>query len=214
MAILEDKIREQIKTLFEALQNQVRIVNFTQEFECAFCRMTREMLEELGHLSEKITVEVYDFVRDAETVKRYAVDKIPATALVGEKDYGIRFYGVPAGYEFTSLIEGIIDVSRRKPNLSQDILTELGKVDRPVHIQVFVSPTCPYCMFAVRNAHRFAMASSFITADMVEVTEFPHLVVKYNVQSFPKIVINENHALPGLPTDTEFVRAILNAIAR
>jgi len=212
--MIQEKDRKQIITIFKALQNEVKIITFTQEFECEFCRMTRELVQEIKGLSEKISIEIYDFVKDAEIVKKYNIDKIPATVILGERDYGIRFYGVPAGYEFTSLIEDIVDASRREPSLQKDVLAELAKVDQPVHIQVLTSPTCPYCALAVRTAHRFAMANDHIVSDMVELTEFPHLAVKYNVQSFPKIVINEDHFLPGLPTEIDFVHAILDAIGK
>jgi len=214
MAMIQEKDRTQISTIFNTLENEVRIVTFTQEFECEFCRMTRELVEELQGLSAKIRVEVYDFLKDPDIVKKYNIDKIPATVVLGERDYGIRFYGVPAGYEFTSLIEDITYVSRRNPDLPKDILNELAKIDQPVHIQVLTSPTCPYCALAVRSAHRFAMVNDSIVSDMVELTEFPNLAVKYNVQSFPKIIINEHHSLPGLPTDMDFVNAILKAIGK
>ena len=141
MAMIQEKDRKQIINIFQALQNDVKIIMFTQEFECDFCRMTRELVEEVKGLSEKIFLDIYDFVKDAEIVKKYNIDKIPATAILGERDYGIRFYGVPAGYEFTSLIEDIVDASLRRPTLQEDILKELDKVDQPVHIQVLISPT-------------------------------------------------------------------------
>jgi len=58
------------------------------------------------------------------------------------------------------------------------------------------------------------MANNHIVSDMVELTEFPNLAVKYNVQSFPKIIINEKHSLPGLPAEMDFVHAILKAIGK
>ena len=142
------------------------------------------------------------------------IDKIPSTALLGDRDYGIRFYGVPAGYEFTSLIEDIIDVSKRDAGLPEELLNELSKVDKPVHIQILISPTWPYCARAVRTAHRFAMANEHITADMIELTEFPHIAVKHNVQTVPKVVINEEHSLTGSVPDNEFIQAILKAIGK
>lgn len=141
MGIIKEKNREQLIKLLKPLVNKVNVIMFTQEFECDFCRVTREILEELSGLSDKILFEVHDFVKEADLAKSYGVDKIPATVLIGDRDYGIRFYGVPAGYEFTTLIEDIIDVSRRDPGLSEDILKELSKIDRPVHIQVMISPT-------------------------------------------------------------------------
>lgn len=171
-------------------------------------------MQEVKELSEEISLQIYDFVKDENIIKQYGIDKIPATILLGDRDYGLRFYGIPAGYEFTSFIEDIMAVSRRDPGLSNEILSELAKIDKPVHIQVLVSPTCPYCALAVHMAHRFAMANDLISSDMVELTEFPTLAVKYNVQSFPKIVINEIHEIAGLPPEDIFVKKILKIAGR
>lgn len=141
MSLIQEKDRKQLITILKALKNEVKIITFTQEFECGFCRITRELLQEIKTLSEKISLEIYDFVKDTDVVKQYGIDKIPATIVIGDRDYGIRFYGVPAGYEFTSLIEDIVDASRREPTLQKDVLAELAKVDQPVHIQVLISPT-------------------------------------------------------------------------
>jgi len=101
----------------------------------------------VAELSDKRSVEVHDYLADEAFVKRYDIDKIPAIALLAvdengqETDYGIRFYGIPSGYEFSSLIEGLRQVSRREPELSDQTLAALQRLDRPVHIQVFVTPT-------------------------------------------------------------------------
>ncbi|HUT54702.1 MAG TPA: thioredoxin family protein [bacterium] len=212
MPILEDKQKEQLRGLFAGLDNEVNVVMFSREIECEHCRLTRDLLTEVSTLSDKIKLTVKNFVEDKEEVSKFKLDKIPATVIMGEKDYGIRYYGVPAGYEFTSLIEDIILVSRRDPGLPPEVLAELAKVDQPVHVQVMISPTCPYCPMAVRTAHKLAMANDNITADMVETTEFPHLVRKYDVQGVPHTVINEFYSfvgpLPELETAYEILRAL------
>jgi glutaredoxin-like protein len=141
LGMVKDKDRAKMTDVFDKMENDVKIVMFTQETECPQCEFTRKMLEEISGLSDKLILDVHDFVADADLAKKYGIDKIPAIALVGDKDYGIRFYGFPAGYEFTALIEDIVDVGKRNPGLSEKALTELGKVDRPVHIQVMISPT-------------------------------------------------------------------------
>jgi glutaredoxin len=93
-------------------------------------------------------------------------------------------------------------------------MNELAKIDQPVHMQVLISPTCPYCPGAVRTAHRFAMASDHITADMVESSEFPFLAVKYNVHGVPHTVINEEHSVAGSRPEMEVAQAILKAIGK
>ena len=141
MGILKEKDQKKVKGIFKDIDNDVRIVMFTQEMECTHCEMTRTMLEEVSGLSDKISLEVHDFVAEKDLAKKYGVDKIPATVLVGDKDYGIRFYGVPAGYEFTVLIEEIRDIGKRDAGLSRKVLAEVAKVDKPVHLQVLISPT-------------------------------------------------------------------------
>jgi len=141
MAILKDKDRKTIQGWFEKLRDPVRLVVFTQENECEYCAETRGMAEELAALSDKITVEVYDFVADAGRAAEYGIDKIPAVAVIGSKDLGVRFYGFPGGYEFTSLVEDIIDISTGEHGLSAATLQQLAQITTPVHLQVFVTPT-------------------------------------------------------------------------
>jgi alkyl hydroperoxide reductase subunit AhpF len=130
MPVLKDKDKETLTKVFSGLQHPVKLVMFTQEVECDFCTVTRELV-----------TEVLDFVRDAGRAKEMGVDKIPAIAVLGERDYGIRFFGVPAGYELGTLIEAILDVGKRESALSAPVMAELAKIDRPVHLQVLVSPT-------------------------------------------------------------------------
>ncbi len=141
MSIIPEKDRKKLTDIFKSLSNDVKMLIFTQEFECEHCKMTSGLLEEVAALSEKISLEAYDFVKDTDLAKKYGIDKIPATILLGDRDYGIRFYGVPTGYEFTSLIEDIIDISKRDAGLPKELLDELSKVDKPVHIKVLISPT-------------------------------------------------------------------------
>lgn len=141
MPLLKDQDKREIQKRLADLEHPVKLVMFTQEHECAYCAMTREMVEEVAALSGKITAEIRDFVADADLAQEYGVDKIPAVVVRGEQDYGVRFFGIPAGYEFPAFIEAIRDVGRRDPQLSPDWLKLLEKVDQPVHLQVLVTPT-------------------------------------------------------------------------
>ena len=141
MSLIRERERDQIRRKFGSLENPVKLLMFTQDFECEYCSMTRQLLDELASLSDKLSIEVRDFVAEAELAKQHAIDKIPAIAVLSEVDYGIRFYGVPAGYEFPSLLESIQDVGRRSPQLSPELLAMLARVDQPVHMQVMVTPT-------------------------------------------------------------------------
>ena len=141
MAFLDEKIRKDVQDVLSVMRNPVTLKMFTQSFECEYCKETRELVEEVAGTSNLLSVEVYDFVGDAEVAKQYGIDKIPALAIVGPRDYGIRLYGIPSGYEFGSLIEAIKLASNGEVGLSQQTREILAKVTDPVHIQVFITPT-------------------------------------------------------------------------
>ena len=213
MPLLPDKDKEAVETQFqEELVNSVKLVNFTQALECQFCAETRRLVQEVAALSDKIELEVYNFAIDKEKVEEYGVDKIPAIAILGEKDYGVRYYGIPSGYEFSSLIEDIIDISKREVELLPATKEALAEITEPMHFQVFVTPTCPYCPQAVRLAHKLAIESDHVRADMVEAIEFPHLAIKYNVRGVPRIVINETIQIEGAQPEPMLMAQLQEAL--
>jgi len=213
MGLIPDQHKGHLKEEFEKqLVGDVRLTVFTQETECMFCREARELVQEVAAISNKLKVDVFDFVKDAGKAEEYGVDKVPSIIVTGRKLYGIRFYGVPAGYEFKPLVDDIVNASRGTTSLSEATKERLKSIDRPVHIQVFVTPTCPYCPTATGLAHQFAIESDFIKSDMVEVTEFPHLAQKYAVMSVPKIVINETVQFVGALPEDHFLQYVLLAV--
>lgn len=212
MPLLTEQNRQQVQKVLQGLTNPVTIHYFTQEFECESCQIGHQLLQEVTALSDRLTLKVYEFKNEPETAKRLGVDKIPAIVLEGQTIYGIRFFGVPAGYEFSALLEDLLDVSRGSSQLSLDTQTLLNMLLKPIHVQVFVTPTCPYCPAAVRMAHKMALYSAKITADMVSALEFPHLANKYDVYGVPKIVVNDGAVMfEGALPERAFVEQVMRA---
>ena len=210
MSLIPDDKKELLKNDFkEKLVDPVKIVMFTQELECQFCSDTRQLVQDLATLNDKLTAEIHDFVADAAKAKEYGIDKIPAIAIIGKKDYGVRIYGIPYGYELQTLIEAIINVSRGTTDLSDKTKSILKEVKSPVHIQVFVTLTCPHCPVAAAVAHKLAIESDLVKADVIETSEFPDLAVKYNVIGVPKIVINEKIEFVGAFNEDLFAEHVL-----
>jgi glutaredoxin-like protein len=217
MPLISPKDAEVLRQEFaDHMVHPVKLVMFTQTVECQFCAETRQIVEEIAALSDKITAEVYNFVVDKATADLFGIDNIPAIAILGvvdgqDKDYGIRFYGIPSGYEFTSIIEDIVEVSRGETSLKPKTKKALARITQPMHIQVFVTPTCPYCPQAVRLAHQFAMENENIRADMVEAIELPHLVNKYGVHGVPRTVINGTFHQEGAAPEPLMLAKVLEA---
>ena len=199
MPLMDQETQNQVRDLLAGVKSPVTLRMFSQEFECGYCTETRQILEEIADLSDFVTVEVSDLVADKALADSMGVDKIPAVTVLGEggQDYGIRFFGIPSGYEFTSLLESIILVGTGAVGITDSTREFLDGLEDPLHLQVFVTPTCPYCPRAVVLAHHLAYASDKVTADMVEVTEFPHLGNRYNVMGVPRTVINDDTYIEG-----------------
>jgi glutaredoxin-like protein len=214
MAWLQEKDAKMVRKELDTLKQPVKLIMFTQEIECSFCRETREVLTEITALSDKLSLEIHTFVLEDDIAKRYGVDKIPATLVTdGQgKDYGLRFYGIPAGYEFVSLLGAIKVVGNNQTELQRKTIETLHTITTPIHIQVFVTPMCPYCPAAVHLAHSLAYHNEYIRADMVEASEFPHLAQKYNVYGVPKVIVNEKNDFEGALPEPLFLENVLKAI--
>jgi glutaredoxin-like protein len=210
MSLISDEHKEHVRNqLAESLVNPVRIVMFTQEMECQFCAQTKQLITELAALNEKIQAEVHDFVADAELAKQYGIDKVPAIVVLGEKDYGIRIYGLPYGYEFQTLMSALSVVSKGKTELSEETKAKLRAITNPVHIQVLVTLTCPHCPAAASMAHMFAVENDMIRADVIDANEFPQLAIKYGVMGIPKVVVNDKVEFVGALPEKMFLEHVL-----
>ena len=161
MPIISD--RDRLKREFRKdLKSEVTIRLFSQGSslltipgrDCKYCPQTQELMDELAGLSPKLHLEVYDFYNDAESREKYGVERIPAIVLGKNGVDGLKFYGIPLGYEFAAIIEDIKIISRGVSPLTMDSRKKLRKVNQPVHIQVFVTPTCGYCPAMARLAPR------------------------------------------------------------
>ncbi len=212
MAFLKKSDQQALRTEFQALVQPVKLVLFTADGECEYCPETKQLLEEIVALSPKLALETYDLRREAERARQFQIDKAPAIVVMNSKDYGIRYYGIPSGYEFGALIEDILDVSKGESGLKPETQAALAGITQPLHVQVFVTPTCPYCSGAVRMAHRMAMENDLIRADMVEATEFPELSECYNVMAVPRVVLNDKSYFEGALPEAAFLSAALQAL--
>jgi len=142
MAILNERDRAAVRKEFEKLAGPVKLVVFSQELLASdLCRQNEQLVREVAELSDTITVEVLNPAIDRERAEAYRVDQVPAIVVEGARDYGIRFYGIPSGYEFSNLIDSIIVASTGEPALSEETKASLRGLADDVDIKVFSTPT-------------------------------------------------------------------------
>lgn len=141
--LIGKKDQDIIKKRFEALDKKVTMVFFEAGLGCDYCPQTKQLVTELAALSDKIEVQVHNFHTEPDVAARFHVTHVPALVLLDEanKDYGIKFYGIPSGYEFSTLLEDILMVSTGETSLSKQTIETLQNLTQAVHLQVFVTPT-------------------------------------------------------------------------
>jgi len=142
MTILSEQNVSQIREIFGELRDPVKLVVFSQSLEAAeLCAQNEALVREVAAISDKLSVEALNLAIDRERADGYGVNQVPAIVVEGARDYGLRFYGVPTGYEFTNLIDAIVVASTAEPELSDATKTALAGLERDVEIKIFSTPT-------------------------------------------------------------------------
>jgi alkyl hydroperoxide reductase subunit AhpF len=141
MAILTDKDRAGVTEELKKLTGPVKLVVFGSQLGSEYSLETERLVREVAECSDQVALEVYNLHIDREKAAAYGIERVPAIVVEGAKDYGIRFFGIPMGYEFTNLIDGMLVAASGEPKLSPDTLQRVASLRQSVHIQVFATPT-------------------------------------------------------------------------
>ncbi len=142
MAIFRPEEEAKVRDLFDALERPVELVvahgpeatPLPGARDVDFAAETQRVVEGLATLSEQVSYRVVD--------RPPGIDLFPAVLVLPEgKDVGIRYYGLPWGYELASLVGAVLEAGRRESSLSAESVERLGALDRDLAIDVFVTPT-------------------------------------------------------------------------
>ncbi|NPB04352.1 MAG: glutaredoxin [Thermotogae bacterium] len=220
MGFLREEDKRYLRQKFNSeLEKDVVLLFFTKNIGCNYCADEEKLLKEVADLSDKIEVVVKNVVTDKAEAEKYEIHDAPALAILQKKedgqliDFGMRYFGIPAGYEFSAFIESVVLASTGRSGLNPDIEEQIKDIDKRIEILVFVTPTCPYCPRAVLTAHRFAVANPNIWGYMIEALEYPQWADRYHVHAVPKIVINDVVEFEGARSEEFFVKKIKEAAA-
>ena len=215
MSLIKEEDKKFLSDEFNKyLKDNVDLIVFTSDSaDCKYCKETVQLASEVADISDKINITIYNIDKDREIAEQYAVEKFPTTIVEksGEKDGRIKYSGLPSGYEFGSLIDDIKSVSSGEADVSSKAIEIISKIDKPITIKVFVTPTCPYCPKAVETAHKFALLNRNITGEMVESLEFENEAEEAGVSSVPHIVINGDVQFVGAYPDEQFAEYVMEA---
>jgi len=146
----------------------------------------------LKEVEPKIELEMLNIDDPKADVYDIEKDLTPAIVLLDKdnNDNGIRFYGIPSGHEFSTLLQDILSVSSgNRVDFSEETQNKIKTIDKKMRIRVFITPTCPYCPKAVFSGHQSALLNDNIIGEMIEANEFGPLSSEHGVSSVPHTVI-------------------------
>ena len=189
----------------------VKIVFFEQSIGCETCAPTRRALEQIAAQEPNIALEVLNLVLDKDKAAELGVDRVPAIIIAAPGRDRIRYYGAPLGKELPTLLQAIRMSATGETELTDHSRTQLKELSTPVTLQVFFTPTCVYCPQMISLANQAAIESSLVTSVVIDATEFPDLVRRYNVNGVPKTIINGTREIMGVAPQDGFVATITSA---
>jgi alkyl hydroperoxide reductase subunit AhpF len=145
-SLLNESVSAQIREIFAGLTQPVHLIFFGSNQNCDYCGDTRQLMEEVTALSDTLSLNIYDLNADLEIARQYQMDKAPGIVIAAKDgdeitDLGIRYAGIPSGHEFSSFIQDIVIASGRDSGLSAATRAFLKALTKPVHLQVFFTPT-------------------------------------------------------------------------
>ena len=129
---------------------------------------------------------------------------LPATGIYTEAGFGrMAFHGIPGGKEITGFAGALLNAGNAAKPLDKPTLKDIGKIKKPVSIQVCVSLACHHCAQLVMSAQRVAWENPLVTAHMIDANLYPELVKQYQIQRVPLTVLNGDQTVPGGKTMAE-----------
>ena len=186
----EEAFLRQLRQTFAKLPNDIPLYLFVGRMEDdVFAQACRQIVRAFRELTTKITLKEYYL--DNEMAAKWAVDSSP-TLLLDPERYNIRWLGAPMGEEARSFLEAMTLLGTGKSGMSDQSRAVIQRIDTPRHVQVFTSPTCPYCPQQVVNALRAAIERpDLISLDIVDIQCRPDLADQYGAHSVPQAFAND-----------------------
>ena len=216
MPVLDKANLDDLTDKFESqLNSPVSLRLFTQNNseliisgrKCDTCLTTEKILTEISGISDKLNLEIIDIYKTTDESSDLKINRIPAT-IIGQTGRAI-YYGIPSGYEFSTLINSIINASRDCQNLSEDIIKNLTEIQNLIKIKVFVTPSCKYCPEIAELTLSLALQFSNIQTEVIEIQEYPELADNYDISTVPVTVINDKIRLAGQFSSNTLVETIV-----
>jgi len=200
MDFFEKNHKNYLKKRLAYLDDEIKILFFTKDIDCSICEQTKDFLKGISTLSDKLSLEIYNYRVDKGKAEEYDVHKAPAILILDNqgKESGIRFYTKPTDHQLEVFIKSLLLVSGNREELSEELEDRIANIDDKIHIQIFADKESPDASQLAELTNQLALINENIRTDMVETTIFDNLSDSYNASKLPKVMINNKREFVGL----------------
>ena len=207
--LLNDGLRNQIKSILGMMENEVTLVSIVDESIDKSVEFM-DLILDMSSLGDKLNVEIYKKSENLEMEEKINANKLPVVALLDKnKNYsGVKFHGVPGGHELNSFILAIYNLAGPGQAIDGDLLKEIKEFDKETNIKVVVLLSCTLCPDVVVASQRLAMENKNIEAEMIELSLFEDIKKKYRIMSVPAIIVNDDKVHFGVKKVNEILDLI------
>lgn len=175
--MLDQELKNQLKQYLSLLESDISFAVSLDESESS--KKLREFLEDVRVLSDRISI----------VEKNHNL--IPSFEILSDnKSKGVRFAGIPMGHEFESFVLALLQVSGRKPKVSDDLIEKIKAIDYEINFETIVSLTCHNCPDVVQALNIMAVLNPNISHTMIEGGEFKDFVDEKNIMAVPSVFKN------------------------
>ena len=142
MPMLDESLKKEVAALLDQMVDPVEVLFYTKAGDAASDAMN-ELLHDLSDVNPKVSVKRQEGA--APLVAPDLDDEMTSSVSVfttNGQPTGVRYLGFPGGREFGTFMTAVVGISSRvAPELSPETVHFIENLEKPLHLQVFVTPT-------------------------------------------------------------------------
>lgn len=174
--MLEAAILEQLKGVYQTLENQVDLV--IKKSDHANFADLKSLVNDLASTSSKIVVIDSD-----------ESSPLPELAIHYQgKPTGINFVGYPGGHEFTSLVLAILNADGKGKLPDEAILARIKRIKGSVELKTYISLSCENCPEVVQALNLMALYHPDFKHTMIDGGLVQDEIASLGIQGVPSVI--------------------------
>lgn len=177
--MLEATMKQQLGAYLEKIVTPIALTVSTNSNEKS--QELESLAREISEMSEKISL----------TVNSNDSGRVPRMVVGPQGEQGrVTFAGVPMGHEFTSLVLALLQAGGHPSKASQELLSQIKGLSKPLRFEAYVSLSCHNCPDVVQAINLMAVLNPNIEATMVDGGVFPQEVEELGIMAVPTLYLN------------------------